>query len=119
MVGFGTWALHGRAARDAVGAALTAGYRHIDTATMYRNEDSVGQALRDSGLPRSDVFVTTKLQASDVDRARALLGASLRALGTDYLDLWLLHWPPSRPAGCRRGGTCWPSRPRAWPATSG
>ena len=98
MVGFGTWALHGRAARDAVGAALTAGYRHIDTATMYRNEDSVGQALRDSGLPRSDVFVTTKLQASDVDRARALLGASLRALGTDYLDLWLLHWPPSRPA---------------------
>ena len=89
-----TWALHGRAAREAVGAALTAGYRHIDTATMYRNEDSVGQALRDSGLPRSDVFVTTKLQASDVDRARALLDASLRALGTGYLDLWLLHWPP-------------------------
>ncbi len=97
MVGFGTWALHGRAAREAVGAALRAGYRHIDTATMYRNEDSVGQALRDSGLPRSEVFVTTKLQASDVDRARALLGASLRALGLDYLDLWLLHWPPSRP----------------------
>jgi 2,5-diketo-D-gluconate reductase A len=99
MVGFGTWALHGRAAREAVGTALTAGYRHIDTATMYRNEDSVGQALRDSGLPRSDVFVTTKLQASDVDRARALLDASLRALGTGYLDLWLLHWPPSRPGG--------------------
>ena len=52
MVGFGTWALHGRAARDAVGAALTAGYRHIDTATMYRNEESVGQALRESGVPR-------------------------------------------------------------------
>jgi 2,5-diketo-D-gluconate reductase A len=99
MVGFGTWDLHGRAARDAVGAALAAGYRHIDTATMYRNEDAVGQALRDSGLPRSDVFVTTKLRAADVGRARSMLQASLRALGTDYLDLWLLHWPPARAAG--------------------
>ena len=99
MVGFGTWDLHGRAARDAVAAALAAGYRHVDTATMYRNEEAVGQGLQASGLPRSDVFVTTKLQASDIGRARSLLQASLRALGTDHLDLWLLHWPPARAAG--------------------
>jgi diketogulonate reductase-like aldo/keto reductase len=94
MVGFGTWKLRGRAARDAVLAALAAGYRHLDTATMYANEAEVGQALRDSGLARPDVFVTTKIRASDASRAAQVLQASLRALGTDYLDLWLIHWPP-------------------------
>jgi 2,5-diketo-D-gluconate reductase A len=96
MVGFGTWALRRRAARAAVLAALEAGYRHIDTATMYANEAEVGQALRDSGLPRAEVFVTTKIQATDARRVRPVLAASLRALGTDYLDLWLVHWPPAR-----------------------
>jgi 2,5-diketo-D-gluconate reductase A len=102
MVGFGTWNLRGRGARDAVVAALAAGYRHIDTATMYRNEAEVGQALADSDCARSDVFVTTKIRAGDAGRVRAVLQSSLRALGTSYLDLWLAHWPPSRAAGRRQ-----------------
>jgi diketogulonate reductase-like aldo/keto reductase len=61
MVGFGTWQISGRKGYDAVRHALDAGYRHIDTATMYNNESEVGRALRDSGVPREDVFVTTKL----------------------------------------------------------
>ncbi len=96
MVGFGTWPMHGYQAKAAVAAALAAGYRHIDTATMYANEAEVGSALQDSGLDRAEVFVTTKLRATDATRARAVLRASLRALGTDYVDLWLVHWPPRR-----------------------
>jgi diketogulonate reductase-like aldo/keto reductase len=96
MVGFGTWPMHGYQAQAAVAAALTAGYRHIDTATMYANEAEVGHALRDSGLDRAAVFVTTKLRASDAAKAGAVLRSSLRALGTDYVDLWLVHWPPRR-----------------------
>ena len=102
MVGFGTWNLHGRTARDAVLAALAAGYRHVDTATMYRNEAEVGQALAESDCARADVFVTTKIRAGDAGRVRAVLQASLRALGTSYLDLWLAHWPPSRAAQRRQ-----------------
>jgi 2,5-diketo-D-gluconate reductase A len=94
MVGFGTWQLGGRRAYDPVRYALQVGYRHIDTATMYRNEHEVGQALRDSGLNRAEVFVTTKLPPGNAGRARATLSESLRALGTDYVDLW----PPRRPA---------------------
>jgi 2,5-diketo-D-gluconate reductase A len=94
MVGFGTWPMRGRKACEAVTRALQAGYRHIDTATMYGNEDEVGRAVRDSGLPRQDVFLTSKLRASDAGHERAVLADSLRALGTDYLDLWLVHWPP-------------------------
>ena len=96
QVGFGTWKLRHDQARDAVLAALAAGYRHIDTATMYANEAEVGPALAASGVDRADVFVTTKIRPSDAGRARAILDQSLRALGTDYLDLWLVHWPPSR-----------------------
>ena len=96
MVGFGTWQLGGRRAYEAVRYALEVGYRHLDTATMYRNEHEVGQALRDSGLDRAEVFVTTKLQPGNAGRARATLAESLRALGTDYVDLWLIHWPPNR-----------------------
>jgi diketogulonate reductase-like aldo/keto reductase len=95
MIGFGTWQLRGRAGRQAVLAALQAGYRHIDTATMYGNEAEVGRALRDSGLDRQDVFVTTKMQPSSAGRERAILAASLRELDTEYVDLWLVHWPPS------------------------
>jgi len=94
MIGFGTWLLRGRAGRDAMRAALGAGYRHIDTATMYGNEADVGHVLASSGLARDRVFITTKLPSGKVGRERATLAASLRALGTDYVDLWLVHWPP-------------------------
>jgi 2,5-diketo-D-gluconate reductase A len=94
MVGFGTWQLTSRRGYEAVIWALECGYQHIDTATMYRNESEVGRAIRDNGVDRGEVFVTTKLQPRDADRARATLGESLRALRTPYVDLWLVHWPP-------------------------
>jgi diketogulonate reductase-like aldo/keto reductase len=94
LIGLGTWELRGQEGYDAVRAALDAGYRHVDTATMYRNEDSVGRALRDSGIARDDVFVTTKLPPDRADRPRETLEASLQALGLDHVDLWLIHWPP-------------------------
>ena len=96
MVGFGTWQLGGRRAYESIRYALEVGYRHIDTATMYRNEQEVGHAIRDSGLDRGEVFVTTKLPPGNAARARATLAESLRALGT--VDLWLIHWPPRRSA---------------------
>ena len=101
MIGFGTWQLRGRTGRQAVLAALQAGYRHIDTATMYGNEGEVGHALADSGLDRLAVFLTTKLPSGRADRERATLAASLRALGTDHIDLWLVHWPPPGRALCQ------------------
>jgi 2,5-diketo-D-gluconate reductase A len=101
MVGFGTWQLQGQQGYQAVRHALQVGYRHIDTATMYRNEEQVGRAMADSGLDRSDIFVTTKLQPGNAGRARAILAESLRALGTDYVDLWLVHWPPRGQASPR------------------
>jgi 2,5-diketo-D-gluconate reductase A len=96
LVGFGTWRLSGRAAYRAVRAALEAGYRHVDTATMYGNEAEIGAALRDSGIARSEVFVTTKLPPENAGRERATIDASLDALGIDRVDLWLVHWPPSK-----------------------
>ncbi len=96
LLGFGTWQIRGDAAYEAVLAALAAGYRHLDTATMYGNEAEVGRALRDSGVPRDEVFVTTKLPPDRAGRARATLDASLTALGVDAVDLWLIHWPPRR-----------------------
>jgi 2,5-diketo-D-gluconate reductase A len=101
MVGFGTWQLGGRRGYEAIRYALDIGYRHIDTATMYRNEHEVGRAIRDSGLDRAEVFVTTKLPSGNAGRARATLAESLRALGTDYVDLWLIHWPPRQQASPR------------------
>ena len=94
LLGLGTWQAGGSEAYDAVRSALDTGYRHIDTATFYRNEDQVGRALRDSGLPRSEVFVTTKLPPSHAGSERATLVASLDALGLEHVDLWLIHWPP-------------------------
>jgi len=94
MIGFGTWRLRGRQAYQAVRTALDCGYRHVDTATMYRNEEETGRAIRDSGLDRKDVFITTKLPGEGAGRERATLDASLRALDTDHVDLWLVHWPP-------------------------
>jgi diketogulonate reductase-like aldo/keto reductase len=101
MVGFGTWQIQGQQAYQAVQHALQVGYRHIDTATMYRNEAEVGRAIAGSGLDRSEVFITTKLQPGNAGRARATIAESLRALGTDYVDLWLVHWPPRRQASPR------------------
>lgn len=99
LLGFGTWQLRGREAYRAVRHALEVGYRHIDTATIYRNEAEVGRALRDSGLPRAEIFITTKLWPSDAGRERRTITASLSALGTDHVDLWLVHWPPRRGSG--------------------
>jgi len=96
LLGFGTWQIHGPKAYEAVRDALEAGYRHLDTATMYGNEAEVGRALADSGVPRDQVFVTTKLPPERAGRERATLDASLRALGVDAVDLWLIHWPPNR-----------------------
>lgn len=96
ILGFGTWQLHGRQAYDAVRWALDAGYRHFDTATMYRNEAEVGKAVRDSGLDREELFITTKLPPGNAGRERNTIDDSLRALSTDYVDLWLVHWPPRR-----------------------
>ena len=94
LVGFGTWRLSGASAQESTLGALNAGYRHIDTATMYANEAEVGAALRDSGVPRSEVFVTTKLPPERAGKERATLEDSLSALGVDQVDLWLIHWPP-------------------------
>jgi 2,5-diketo-D-gluconate reductase A len=91
LLGFGTWQITGRQAYDAVRTALDVGYRHLDTAMVYRNEDEVGRALADSGVPRDEVFVTTKVPPN-ADDPRAVLDASLQKLRTDHLDLWLIHW---------------------------
>ena len=94
LLGFGTWQLRGEQARRAVAWALEAGYRHIDTATLYRNEGEVGAAIAEAGLPRDQVFVTTKLPPEHAASPRRTLERSLEALGLDQVDLWLVHWPP-------------------------
>jgi 2,5-diketo-D-gluconate reductase A len=99
LLGFGTWQLTGDEASQATAWALEAGYRHLDTATMYRNEREVGAALTASGLPRPEVFVTTKLSPDRAGARGRTLHQSLELLGTDYVDLWLIHWPPDKGAG--------------------
>ncbi len=101
MLGLGTWRATGEQVYRAVRHALDLGYRHVDTASIYGNEDEVGQAVRDSGVPREQVFVTTKLAPGRVGQERRAIVDSLRALGLEYLDLCLVHWPPggqARPA---------------------
>ncbi len=85
----------GEVTREAVSAALAAGYRHIDTARIYGNERDVGAAVRESGLPRQDIFVTTKLWNEDqgYDSALRACERSLKDLGLEYVDLYLVHWP--------------------------
>jgi len=100
--GFGVFLVEPADAEMAVSEALRAGYRHIDTAEMYGNERQVGQALARSGLDRADVFLTSKLgnDAHRPDDARKAFDETLAALGTDYVDLFLIHWPlPSRYGG--------------------
>ena len=92
-IGAGTFRLQGRQAIDSVGNALDLGYRHIDTAQIYGNEAEVGQALAASGLPRGDVFVTTKIWTEHLPREALIpsLEESLRKLRTDAVDLTLIH----------------------------
>jgi 2,5-diketo-D-gluconate reductase A len=99
LLGLGTWQARGRDALEAVRSALALGYRHIDTATMYGNEEQVGRAVAESGVPREEIFVTTKLPPSRAGHERTTIGESLEALGLDHVDLWLIHWPP--PGGAR------------------
>ncbi|MGI8867844.1 MAG: aldo/keto reductase [Mycobacteriales bacterium] len=99
LLGFGTWQLREKECYDAVRSALDVGYRHLDTATGYENEEQVGRAIRDSGLDRSEVFITTKLPPENAGKEAETLAASLRNLGVDYVDLWLIHWPPTGEAG--------------------
>ena len=102
LLGLGVWQVpNGPTCVNAVRWALELGYRHIDTAQVYGNEESVGVALRESGVPRDQVFITTKLNPSRTDPA-AELERSLKRLGLDYVDLYLVHWP--------QGGAT-----RAWP----
>ena len=96
IFGLGTYQMQsGREARDAVLHALKAGYRHIDTASMYDNEEDVGTAVKESGIPREEIFVTTKLWNSDhgYDSTLAAFEKSRRRLGLSYVDLYLIHWP--------------------------
>jgi diketogulonate reductase-like aldo/keto reductase len=97
LLGLGVWQVaEGLQTRRAVGWALEAGYRHIDTAQAYGNERGVGEALRESGVPREDVFLTTKFRPGRRDPERELQ-ASLDRLGVDQVDLYLVHWPQGGP----------------------
>lgn len=95
VLGLGVFKVPDREAYGVVSKALEIGYRHIDTAAYYQNERGVGRAIRDSGLAREEVFVTTKLWYTDNSYSRALdaCDRSLEALGMDYVDLYLVHWP--------------------------
>ncbi|MGX7042689.1 aldo/keto reductase [Leuconostoc holzapfelii] len=109
VIGFGTWqSADGDVAYDAVKWALAAGYRHIDTAAIYGNEASVGRAIKDAGIARDELFITTKLwnDAHSYEAAQAALAKSLTTLGLDYVDLYLIHWP--NPAALRQ------EAPEAW-----
>ena len=94
QLGYGVWQIEDNGAADAVGTALETGYRHIDTASIYGNEVGVGRGIATSSVPREDIFLTTKLWNSDqgFEKAIAALDASLERLGTDYVDLYLIHW---------------------------
>lgn len=96
-MGFGTYRLAAEDTAAAVKCAIESGWRHIDTATIYGNEKQVGQGVRESGVPRSELFITTKLQGRDrgYDSALKAFDLSLRMLGMDYVDLYLIHWPAS------------------------
>jgi diketogulonate reductase-like aldo/keto reductase len=107
MLGLGVWQVpNGPECVNAIRWALEAGYRHIDTAQAYGNENSVGQGLRESGVPREEVFITTKFYPARKDPA-AEAERTLRRLGVDYLDLYIVHWPQGGPT------RAWPGMERA------
>lgn len=93
QLGFGVFQIPPEETRVAVAQALDAGYRHIDTAAAYRNESGVGAAIAQSGLAREDLFITTKLRNGEQGSPRAAFEASRTALGLDWVDLYLIHWP--------------------------
>jgi diketogulonate reductase-like aldo/keto reductase len=95
LLGLGTFlAQNGESAYHAVSYALKVGYRHIDTAQMYQNEESIGQAIQDSSIPRKDIFITTKQRYhSTLENMQKMFDESLAKLKTDYVDLYLIHWP--------------------------
>ncbi len=94
-LGLGVWLMDDEVAASSVATAIECGYRLIDTAAAYRNEAGVGEGIRRSGVPREEIFVTTKLRNSDQGRARteSAFNESLDRLGLDYIDLYLIHWP--------------------------
>lgn len=92
-VALGTWEAAPGDARTAVKVALQNGYRHIDTAALYKNEAEVGDGIIDSGIPREDIFITTKLSVYDFYRVEEAFEESLKKLKIDYVDLYLMHWP--------------------------
>ncbi|KAF2829604.1 protein GCY [Ophiobolus disseminans] len=118
-IGLGTWKSEPGEVRKAVAFALKDGYRHIDAALIYGNEKEVGEGIRDSGIPRKDIFITSKLWNTHQDDAKAGLQRTLDDLGTDYLDLYLIHWPvrlvanetsdllPTNPDGSRSVDRSW------------
>ncbi len=95
VLSYGTWLIKNEIAAECVKNAIEAGYRHIDTAQAYGNEEGVGQGIRDSGIKREDIFVTTKIAAEikSYKKAKASIDESLRKLGLDYVDLILIHCP--------------------------
>ena len=94
-LGFGTFRMPGAGARPVVESALAAGFRHIDTAAMYENEDAVGRAIAMSGIPREELFVTTKVWHDQLapDALRSAVETSIGKLALDYVDLYMIHWP--------------------------
>lgn len=95
QIGLGVWKTPNDSAVAAVSTALQAGYRHIDTAAVYQNEEGVGQGMEASGVARGEIFLTTKVWNDDqgFDQTLRAMDASLKRLGTDYVDLYLIHWP--------------------------
>lgn len=95
QLGFGVWQVENEKVTAAVAKALEVGYTSIDTAMIYRNEEGVGKAIKESGIPRENLFVTTKVWNSDqgYDKAIKAYDESLKRLGLDYVDLYLIHWP--------------------------
>ena len=95
VIGFGTWDLSGEICASSVSEAIKIGYRHIDTAAGYRNEDSVGEGIRAAGVPREDLFITTKVRPEDLEDSafKASVERSLKQIGVDQVDLLLIHWP--------------------------
>jgi diketogulonate reductase-like aldo/keto reductase len=94
-VGLGTWPMRGKECARAVETAIAAGYRHIDTAAIYGNEEAVGEGVKSSGVPRGEIFVVTKVWPTDIVGGALQRSAekSLKRLGMDYVDLLLIHWP--------------------------
>ena len=95
QLGFGVWQVPADEAQAVVAEALKAGYRHIDTAAVYANEEGVGRAIAESGIAREELYITTKLWVSDfkAGQTKEALRTSLQKLGLDYVDLYLIHWP--------------------------